>query len=297
MATKGRRVNLAELAHQDDADTARVPAVPGSDAAAVPWHLLAPNPLNARDVGARPDKLAELAESLREFGQIEDCTVVTPAAFIAIFPEFAEAAEGAKYVQVSGGRRRAAAPMAGLTELNVAVKDRLATSRAMFIAATLAENADREDLDPIEEARQVALLIDEVGTGKAAAEQMGRSQTWVSHRINLLRLIPEVQDAVRTGEMPVREVRDLYHAERAEQLVALRRWRALVTARKRRGEQGNQPRPSRPSRTTAPFLQLDDRNRAKVASKLRAEVPVERRRAVADHLRALAEDLLREGDA
>jgi ParB family chromosome partitioning protein len=280
MATRGRRVNLVELATDSDVDTARGPAPQDVGSRSVPWRLVAPNPLNARNVRARPEQLAELAESLRQHGQIEDCTVVTPAAFVAIFPEFADATEGAQYVQVSGGRRRAAAPMAGLAELNVAVKDRLAASRALFIAATLAENADREDLDPIEEASQVALLIAEVGTGKAAAEQLGKSQTWVSHRVHLLELIEELRDAVRTGEMPVREVRDLHRATPAEQLAALRRYRALVASRERREEQGDQPVTRPRSTPLGAGLKRLKRDPVRIVESLVAELPDEVFRAV-----------------
>lgn len=115
----------------------------------------------------------------------------------------------------------------------------------------------------------------------------------MTQRLNLLKLVPEVQAAVRGGELPVREVRELHRAAPAEQLAALRRWRQLVASRERRNEQSSVATMPRPSRVAAPFLHLGD-NRAKIAARLRAEVPVERRHVVAEELRALAEDLLRD---
>lgn len=171
--------------------------------------------------------------------------------------------------------------------------DGYASSRVRFIRATAAENLDREDLNPVEVAEQITVLVAEVGTQAAAAEQLRKTGAWVTQRLNLLRLVPEVQAAVRTGEMPVREVRDLHRADPPEQLAALRRWRAAVAGRERRDQQADQPRSPRPSRTAAPYLSLRE-NRAKVAAKLRAEVSAEDRYALAEDLHAVAEDLLRE---
>lgn len=295
MATKGRRVNLADLAGQPGVEGARVPPKPATASRAVRLDRLAPNPLNARDVHARSEKLAELAASLQEFGQIEDCTVVSPDAFVAVFPELADAAEGALYVQVSGGRRLAAAAMAGLAELNVAVKDRLAASRAVFIAATLAENADRDDLDPIEEARQVDLLVKETGSQTVAAEQLHRSGGWVSQRLNLLKLVDEVQAAVRAGDIPVREVRGLHLSTPAEQIAALQRWRAAQAQRERRDESGQKPASTRRSRAATRVQWLRE-DYEPTAAAIRAELPPDEVRAVAQRAQAFAAALLRDLD-
>ncbi|MHA6631820.1 ParB/RepB/Spo0J family partition protein [Pseudonocardia sichuanensis] len=254
---------------------------------------VAPNPLNRRDVHAHPAAIAELAASLSEFGQMKASTVVTQAAFVAIFPELTDKVRDVEYVQVDGARRRAAVEHAGGSDLAVTVDDSYASGRVRFIRATVAENLDREDLNPVEEAEQIAVLVAEVGTQAAAAEQLRKTGAWVTQRLNLLRLIPEVQAAVRTGEMTVREVRDLHRADPPEQLAALRRSQAAMAARERRDQQADQPRSPRPSRTAAPYLSLRE-NRAKVAARLRAEVPAEDRHKLAEDLHALAEDLLRE---
>lgn len=269
------------------------PVASTGEALQVQLAAVAPNPLNRRDVHARPAAIAELAASLSEFGQMKASTVVTQAAFVTIFPELADQVGNVEYVQVDGARRRAAVEHADGSDLAVTVDDGYASSRVRFIRATVAENLDREDLNPVEEAEQIAVLVAEVGTQAAAAEQLRKTGAWVTQRLNLLRLVPEVQAVVRTGEMSVREVRELHRADPPEQLAALRRWRAAAAARERRDQQTDQPRSPRPSRTAAPYLSLRE-NRATVAAKLRAEVPAEDRHALAKDLHALAEDLLRE---
>lgn len=205
----GRRINLSELADEPVLPDARVPAFTDTSPRSCRIDQLAPNPLNTRDVYANPAKITAIAESLRTHGQLQPCAVVTRAAFLAVFPEHAEQIGAAAYVQVNGGRRRAAAIEAGLATLDITVKDQLAESRSAFLAATAAENIDREDYDPIEEAHAVRLLVRECGSGKAAAAQLAKTPGWVSQRLALLKLIPDLQALVRAGEMPIRAARDI----------------------------------------------------------------------------------------
>jgi ParB family chromosome partitioning protein len=293
VATKGRRVNLVELAGSTAAD-APAPGQPRTGDGSVPWHIVAPNPLNTRAIHAHPDRIAEFTESLRQHGQIEPCTVVSRLAFTAIFPEYSEAVRETEFVQVSGARRRAAVQAGGIATLDIAVRNHLARDRAGFIAATLAENADREDLDPIEEAHQLELLVKETGTGKDAAAQMRKSEGWVSQRLNLLQLTSELQEAVQTGEMPVTAVRELHRATPAEQQAALQAWRRKAADREHQKRQTTEPAPPRRQRGTAAYLRIG-KNRAALAASLRAELPtVDDRRALAAEFHALAEDLLRD---
>lgn len=230
----GRRVNLADLAGDTPLSEARVPAVgePLSQRAAR-LEQVAANPLNTRDVQGHPDKIAALAESIRQNGQLQPCTVVTRRAFTEIFPEFAETVGDVLYVQVTGARRRVAVAEAGLSQIDISVKDGVAASRSAFISATTAENIDREDYDPIEEALQVQLLVRESGSGQAAAQQLSRTPGWITQRVNLLRLEPELQSALRAREIPIRQVRQLHKASRPDQLAALASWNTVVRSRER----------------------------------------------------------------
>lgn len=269
---------------------------PAADAATgealrVPLAAVAPNPLNRRQVDSHSAAVISLARSLLEYGQMKACTVVTRAAFVAVFEELADQVEGADYVHVDGALRRAGAEQAGIGHLAVTVDDSYVSSRRRFIGATVTENLDRTDFNPMEEADQIAVLVAEVGTQAAAADQMHRTGAWVTQRLNLLKLEPEVREAVRTGELPVKEVRELHRADRAQQLSALARFRALVASRERREEQSGQVAAPRPSRVSAPYRRLDAETRLKVAAALREELAIGDRRALAIEYRALADDI------
>lgn len=294
------RLNLAELAGAPPLDGARVPGIaappPGR---AVPLSQVVPNPRNPRDVAAQPEKVAALAESIELHGQVEPCTVVTRSAYLSIFPEDAEAIGDARYVQVTGGRRHAAQTLRGSTTIDASLNDDVAATRARFLAATTAENIDREDYDVIEEAKAVHDLVAEAGTGAAAAKQLGRTPAWVTQRLNLLKLQPELHDALRMG-MPVREVRNLHRRSREDQLAALAQWRQVTANRERADEarhgawEGDQrersdseraddpPRPRR-SRIATAIRRLGT-TPAEIAVSLRAEMSVGDRRALATEL-------------
>lgn len=218
---RGRRVDLSELAGDPVLPEARAPHLAGPPTP-VRLDQLAPNPLNTRDIHGNPQKITAIADSMRLHGQLQPCAAVTRQAFLKAFPEHETTIGAAAYVQVTGGRRYAAAPLAGLPTLDIAVKNEIAETRARFLAATTAENIDREDYDPIEEAHAVQLLVTEAGTGKAAALQLARTPAWVTQRLNLLKLAPRVQALVRTGEIPIREARTLHTIPADQQLAAWR---------------------------------------------------------------------------
>lgn len=273
---------------------------------AVPVGEVAGNPRNTRNVSAKPRKIQRLAASISAIGQLHASPVVTREAFFAIFPavEFedeAKAIGNARYVQVSGARRRAAILYADLPTIDIEVKNDLAESREKFLEATLAENLDREDLDPIEEAHALAQMVAEAaGTVAAVARRRKRSDAWVFQRLNLLKLEPEVQDAFqvdddpddlsedekRAPRLPVREVRDWHKLDRAEQLAKLTAWR-------RRNDPtfvAEKPEPAtaqdakvKVSRIRATLLKLGE-TPVQMAQSIRAELSVEERHVLAEEL-------------
>jgi ParB family chromosome partitioning protein len=218
----GKRVNLSDLAIEPALPEARVPAFAESAPRTAKVHQVSANPLNTRDLDADHAKIDSIAESMRTHGQLQPCAVVSRDAFLRIYPEYEAVVGRATWVQVTGGRRRAAALAADLPTLDIVVKDHLADSRQTWVGATAAENLDRENLDLIEEARAVQLLVQECGTGRAAAACLSRTPAWVTQRLNLLKLAPELQAMLRSGEVPLRDVRDLHHLSPAEQLEELR---------------------------------------------------------------------------
>jgi ParB family chromosome partitioning protein len=257
---------------------------------------VAANPLSIRDPHARPTKLAELVGSIQEFGQIQPCAVVTYDAFVAVFPERADEVKGADFVQVTGGRRRAALTAAQIPTMDIVTRDVLAVNRAVFVAATAAENIDRDDYDPIEEATQLQVLVQECGSAKDAAAQLRRSAGWATQRLNLLKLVSEVQKALRAGEVPLREVRELHRKPDDEQVTWLQQWREEILAREAPeqddAEEPAEPKPApRPRRSrVATAIDRLGGTPVKIAESLRSELP-------AAEVRALAEALLRDLDA
>ncbi|GIJ40498.1 hypothetical protein Vwe01_38230 [Micromonospora andamanensis] len=221
----GRRVNLSDLAGEPSLPEARLPAFAEAAPRTARVQQIAPNPLNTRDLESDRAKIESIADSMRTHGQLQPCAVVPREAFLRIYPEHESAVGRALWVQVTGGRRRAAALLANLPTLDIVVKKEPAESRRAWVSATAAENLDRENLDPIEEAKAIQLLVDECGSGKAAAEQMSRTPAWVTQRLNLLKLAPELQALVRTGEVPLREVRDLHQVPPEAQVAELKRRR------------------------------------------------------------------------
>src|SRR5690606_1079145 len=132
---------------------------------------LKPGPYQPR-LQLREESLAELAESIREQGVLQ--------------PLIARAAadpSGARFEIVAGERRWHAARLAGLATVPVIVRE-LTDQEALAVA--LIENLQREDLNPIDQARSMARLADEFSmTHEAIAKAIGRSRASVT---NFLRL-------------------------------------------------------------------------------------------------------------
>jgi ParB family chromosome partitioning protein len=143
----------------------------------------------------REETLTELAESIRAQGIVQPI-VVRP---IGRTPD-----GEISYEIVAGERRWRAAQMAGLDKVPALVKD---IPDEAAVAVALIENIQRENLNPVEEARALKQLVDQFGmTHAQAAEAVGRSRAAVS---NLLRLL-ELPEGVR--EMLERREIDMGHA-------------------------------------------------------------------------------------
>jgi ParB family chromosome partitioning protein len=214
----GRRVALSSLAG------GRVEEVPGHDAP-TPVRLtpeqIAPTPLNKRTNFGTPDELAELGESIRR-RQLSHVVVVTRARYLALYPEHEVRIGAAAYVLVNGERRWRAARQIQLPRLDAMIREDLADSRTDLLEAVIAENIDRLNLDPIEEAHSVEELVTECGSAATAARQLHRTEGWVSQRRSLLRLTPEIQARVQAGEVPVRIARSIASVPPGDQEAALK---------------------------------------------------------------------------
>src|SRR5258706_10443838 len=144
----------------------------------------------------RNDTLSDLADSIRRQGVIQPI-VVRP---------LAEPEGGAeqRYEIIAGERRWRAAQQAGLKEIPAIIR---AVPDEAVVAMSLIENIQREDLNPLEEARAFERLIAEFGlTHQEVAESVGRSRAAGTNLLCLIELAPEV------GEMVERRELDMGHA-------------------------------------------------------------------------------------
>jgi len=167
-------------------------APPGEELTKLPLDLLQRGRYQPR-VDMRPETLTELADSIRAQG------VVQP---IVVRPVEAPAnGESQRYEIIAGERRWRAAQMAGLTDIPAVIRH---IPDEAAIAVALIENIQRENLNPLEEARALSRLVSEFGlTHQQAADAVGRSRAGVSNLLRLLELTPEVCELVekRTLEM------------------------------------------------------------------------------------------------
>ena len=130
------------------------------------------------------EKLKELADSIRENGVIQPLIV----------------REGtAGYELVAGERRWRASRIAGLRTVPCIVRD--FDDRQNAIVAII-ENMQREDLNPIEEARGLKAMTEKYGfTQEQVSVSLGRSRTYIANSIRLLKLPEDIQEYVSTGQM------------------------------------------------------------------------------------------------
>jgi ParB family transcriptional regulator, chromosome partitioning protein len=130
--------------------------------------------------------LRSLASSIRERGVLQP-VIVRP-----------RAAGG--YELVAGERRWRAAQLAGRSGVPALIDD--VVDGAGSLEAALIENVAREDLTPIEEARTIALLLDDLNlTAGRLATRLGRSRADLAHTIRLLDLPDEAIDLINTGAL------------------------------------------------------------------------------------------------
>ncbi len=111
------------------------------------------------------------------------------------------------YELIAGERRWRAAQIAGLHEIPAVIRD---IDEQAAAAVSLIENIQREDLNPLEEARAIARLVDDFGlTHQQVAAQVGRSRAAVSNLLRLQELDDTVKELVETGRLEMGHARAL----------------------------------------------------------------------------------------
>src|SRR5882757_178749 len=217
----GKRVNLADLA-ADDIDFAARATPPDPSAhpdaespqRVVPIGSVSLNPLNKRPPDG-DDELFELAETIREHGVIQPLVVCSVAAYLAEFPDQRKSVESAEWVVLIGNRRLRAARMAPLDQVGIVVNDDRVTS---MYEVMLVENGQRRELPPLLEAEAMAEVLKTASISqRELARRIGKSHPYITQRLALLKLIPELRAAFESGELTIERARAFGELPVAEQ--------------------------------------------------------------------------------
>lgn len=154
------------------------------------------------------DALQELADSIKAQGVVQPI-VVRPLS-----------STPGQYEIVAGERRWRAAQLAELHEIPAVIRE-ITDQEAMAVA--LIENIQRQELNPIEEAKALVRLVEEFGlTHQEAADAVGRSRVSVSNLLRLLTLNNDVKHLLEDGQLEMGHARAILGLETTKQMQAAR---------------------------------------------------------------------------
>jgi ParB family chromosome partitioning protein len=256
----------------------------------LPVETIVPNPSQPR-TRFDPEALAGLASSIERSGVVQ--------------PLLVRPLHDGGYELIAGERRWRAAQQAGLTKVPAIVRD---SEQAERLQVALIENMVREDLNPVEEARACAALVDDLGLSKEElARRIGRSRPAVSNLIRLLDLPDEALELLESGELSEGHGRALLAASgndvrrRLARAAAKGAWSVRETEnRVKLAGQPKQGRRSVSSEEAAAMRDAADRLESALGHEVKVrprgeEVTVEIRLADLDQANALARRLSRRG--
>jgi ParB family chromosome partitioning protein len=168
------------------------------DASEIPVDLIDRSSLQPRSVFDEA-KLDELARSINANGIVQPLLLRR---------------KGERFELIAGERRWRAAQLAGLSKVPAVIRT---VSDDKVLELALIENIQREDLNPIEEARAYKKLIDTVGlTQETVAERVGRDRSYVTNYLRLLRLPDDLQDLLQKGKLSTGHARALLATDRLD---------------------------------------------------------------------------------
>jgi len=188
------------------AATAAAPALSPTEALLqVDIDLIDPSPFQPR-TRFREEALDELARSIRASG------IVQPLVVRRI---------GQRYQLIAGERRWRAAQRAALSRVPAVVRD---VRDDVALEMTLVENLQREDLNPIEQARAFQRLVDEFHlTQEEVAERTGKDRATIANSVRLLRLEESIQELLEEGRLSAGHGRALLAVDDAKERLDLAR--------------------------------------------------------------------------
>ena len=178
------------------------------------------------------EKLHELSQSIKENGIIQPI-IVRQSPVIG-------------YEILAGERRYRASLLAGLKSIPAVVKQ---LSDQEMVIQSIIENLQRENLNPIEEARAYESLIEKGFTHAEIADKMGKSRPYISNSIRLLSLPEQILLEVENGKLSQAHARSLVGLNKEQQDyffqriigedISVRKLEALLTEKKQKKQQKN----------------------------------------------------------
>ena len=178
------------------------------------------------------EKLHELAQSIKENGVIQPI-IVRQSPVIG-------------YEILAGERRYRASLLAGLRSIPAVVKQ---LSDQEMMVQSIIENLQRENLNPIEEARAYESLVEKGFTHAEIADKMGKSRPYISNSIRLLSLPEPILSEVESGKLSQaharslvglnKEQQDYFFQRIIEEDISVRKLEALLTEKKQKKLQKN----------------------------------------------------------
>ena len=178
------------------------------------------------------EKLDELAQSIKENGVIQ--------------PIIVRQSPVIRYEILAGERRYRASLLAGLTSIPAVVKQ---LSDQEMMVQSIIENLQRENLNPIEEARAYESLVEKGFTHAEIADKMGKSRPYISNSIRLLSLPEQILSEVENGKLSQaharslvglnKEQQDYFFQRIIEEDISVRKLEALLTEKKQKKLQKN----------------------------------------------------------
>ena len=173
------------------------------------------------------EKLHELAQSIKENGVIQPI-IVRQSPVIG-------------YEILAGERRYRASLLAGLKSIPAVVKQ---LSDQEMVIQSIIENLQRENLNPIEEARAYESLVEKGFTHAEIADKMGKSRPYISNSIRLLSLPEQILSEVENGKLSQaharslvglnKEQQDYFFQRIIEEDISVRKLEALLTEKKQK---------------------------------------------------------------
>ena len=178
------------------------------------------------------EKLHELAQSIKENGLIQPI-IVRQSPVIG-------------YEILAGERRYRASLLAGLRSIPAVVKQ---LSDQEMMVQSIIENLQRENLNPIEEARAYKSLVEKGFTHAEIADKMGKSRPYISNSIRLLSLPEQILSELENGKLSQaharslvglnKEQQDYFFQRIIEEDISVRKLEALLTEKKQKKLQKN----------------------------------------------------------